>query len=164
MIKADLFQGDSEGIICLQQDLYNDALTIIFLNAREEYRRAESVLKIDTELGKLLNIRNFDHRALQWFHDSIAGQFRLNYCCKADLFEEPLDPNNQSNDIGLRWLNYLRSELKRLFESHLSLPYWLMTAVAYTNPDPRGLDAEDELYKITVNRYRDLHADIEPIE
>ena len=164
MILTELFPGDSFRIAKIQNKVYNKALGIIYLAAKERYRHAEAVLDITTELSKLLTIKSFDHRTIQWFHDSLAGQFRFNYCCYPDLFEEPVDQQNEEDDINERWLSFLHRELETLFEQFINLPHLILTAIIYANPDPRGTKAEDKLYKITVNHYRDVYSKIDYID
>ena len=152
-----MFTGDSTRIGRIQHSVYYEAVGVMFKAAHAAYLHAQRVIGITTELGDMISTENFDHRSLQSFHDSIAGQFRFDFCCKADLFEEVLDADNTEHDIIFRWMRFLRKELDRLFDKYVELPRLILTAVIYANPDSRGTDAEDVLYKLTRQEYDNLY-------
>lgn len=156
MIVASAFPGDSMRIANIQHDVYSDALGVILRAAVAVYERAERVLGIKTELGELIQTIALDHRTVQWFHDAVAGQFRFEYCCNADLFEEVLDPNDPEQDIICRWMRFLYDELERLFDWNYYLPRQILIAVIYKNPDPRGMDAEEKIFDLTLREYSNL--------
>lgn len=157
MILQKLFPMDSDRIADIQRDVYGPSLWHIFNISKRHYRRAEAIIGINTELGEQLNIIDgFDHRTLQWFHDAIAGQFRLQYCLNTNLFDSLIENFGEKETIINLWHEFLFSEMRRLFQRHTELPREICTAVVYANPNPRGIDAEDFLYEITLSEYEDL--------
>ena len=83
----------------------------------------------------------------------MAAAFRMHYCVEADLFTYPVDTPHTDNEIVGYWLDFLTKELERIFEYHLALPRWILTAAIYPNPDKRGIEAEDELMYLTRSLY-----------
>lgn len=157
MIVGSLFEGDSERIALIQYDAYDDSLLTLIMQAQIEYRRAETLLGVETELGNgFNNLTETDHRTLQWLHDSIAGQFRLQYCLKGGLFEVNCESPEDPRQINELWRQFLNKELSRLFLKWPELPRLIGMASCYPNPDPRGTTAEDRIYAITLSEYPDL--------
>lgn len=157
MIISELFQGDSIRIANIQHDSYDQALLKIVRFATEKHRKAGAILAVRTELcDKRDDLMRFDHRTLQWLHDSIAGAFRWKYCLNADLFTDASFSPDSAEDIAQLWFDFLHSELERIFDIYLRLPHWILTSIIYANPDPRGMAAEDELYEMTRMLYPEL--------
>ena len=59
-------------------------------------------------------------------------------------------------EITTFWFDFLRRELAKVFANHLELPRLILTAAAYPNPNPKGSDAEDEIYRLTKILYPEL--------
>lgn len=157
MIVSDYFHGDSTRIGWIQHDCYGEALHIIVNFAIDKHRHAERVVDVRTELSELRDeMSGFDHRTLQWLHDCMAAAFRMEYCLNADflIYKIP-DPHTPEETI-IFWLEFLRKELVRVFAEYVQLPRLILTAAAYTNPDSKGSDAEDELYKLTQFLYPEM--------
>ena len=156
-----MFAGDPMEIADIQHDLYEEYLGLIFEKARKEYLKAEVILGIDTELGeKLKQATGFDHRTIQDFHDAIAGKFRFNWLVlknqQFDFFKEPEPVSEDASDIAHRWRNFLESELEAIFNDTPVLIKQICLATTYPNPDKRGCEAEDNIYKYTLIRYEDF--------
>ena len=155
MIVGENFFLDSERIAWIQHDVYATSLPKLFVKARAEYRRAESVVGINGELGVAFNIESFDHRTLQWLHDAVAARFRFMYCIEGDLFDDRPPVGSDENYIISLWYQFLDQELDRLFKKWLELPRNIGVAACFPNPDPRGNAAEDWLYEMTLLEYPD---------
>ncbi len=165
MIIGEIFPGDSIEIARIQSDVYGQSIRVIFERAQTEYIKSELILGIRTDLGKdLRNVDRIDHRTLQWLHDAIAVQFRFNYLnshfsTQVDLFDtpKPID-NDPFLDMNSQWRNFLESELKAIFIDAPDLIKQVCLATTYSNPDKRGGEAEDNIYRYTVIRYENLLA------
>ena len=130
---------------------------IIVNFASAKHRKAERVIDVRTELSDLRDeLRGFDHRTLQWLHDSMAAAFRMEYCLNADFFTYKIPDPHTLEDTVTFWLEFLRKELERVFAEYLQLPRLILTADLYPNPDQKGKDAEDKLYEMTMQLYPDL--------
>ena len=157
MIVSDYFHGDSDRIGWIQHDGYGKALRIIVNFAIDKHRHAERVVDVRTELSDLRDgLRGFDHRTLQWLHDCMAAAFRMEYCLNADLFTYVIPDPHTPAEITTFWFDFLRRELAKVFANHLELPRLILTAAAYPNPNPKGSDAEDEIYRLTKILYPEL--------
>lgn len=157
MIVGTKFQGDSTRIASIQHEVYGEALRIIIDFATNKHRKAEQVVDIRTELSDLRDgLDSFDHRTLQWLHDSMAAAFRMDYCLNADLFAHAAQNSHTPAEINNLWFDFLRRELARVFANHLELPRLILTVAAYPNPDQKGSDGEDELYRLTKILYPEL--------
>jgi len=159
MIVSTKFQGDSTRIGWIQHDSYGEALHIIIDFASDKHLEAETVIDIRTELSDLrdeLRVKGFDHRTLQWLHDSMAAAFRMDYCLNADLFTHATANPHAPPEIINLWFDFLRKELERVFTHHLELPRLILTVASYPNPNPKGSDAEDEIYDLTRQLYPNL--------
>ena len=157
MIVSDYFHGDSTRIGLIQHDCYGKALRIIVNFAIDKHRHAERVVDVRTELSDLRDeLRGFDHRTLQWLHDCMAAAFRMEYCLNADLFTYVIPDPHTPAEITTFWFDFLRRELAKVFANHLELPRLILTAAAYPNPNPKGSDAEDEIYRLTKILYPEL--------
>ncbi|PKG34164.1 hypothetical protein [Psychrobacter sp. Sarcosine-3u-12] len=157
MIVGTKFQGDSTRIAKIQHDSYGEALRIIIDFATNKHLKAEQVVDVRTELSDLRDeLTSFDHRTLQWLHDSIAAAFRMDYCLNADLFTYATQNSHTLAEIIDLWSDFLRKELVRVFEQYLQFPRLVLIAALYPNPDPKGSDAEDELYRLTKILYPEL--------
>lgn len=157
MIIAEFFQGDSLRIARIQASVYLDALAVIVKQATSAYSQAEEVIGEQTELGQKLNeLQDFDHRALQDFHDYLAAAFRYKYCMAADLFEHDFDADDSQKTMIGQWFSYLYEQLDELFQHYLSVPRYLATAVCFPNPEPMGVEAEDQLYAMLRTHYSEL--------
>lgn len=157
MIVGDYFHGDSDRIGWIQHDSYGKALRIIIDFAKDKHRHAERVVAVRTEFSDLRDeLRGFDHRTLQWLHDCMAAAFRMEYCLNADLFTYTiLDPHTPEETTGF-WFEFLMKELEKVFEQYLQFPRLILTAAIYSNPDKKGMDAEDEIYELTQFLYPEL--------
>lgn len=157
MIVGSYFHGDSTRIGLIQHGCYGETLHIIVNFASAKHRKAERVIDVRTELSDLRDeLRGFDHRTLQWLHDSMAAVFRMEYCLNADFFTYKIpDPHTLEETVTF-WLEFLRKELERVFAEYLQLPRLILTAYLYPNPDQKGKDAEDKLYEMTMQLYPDL--------
>ncbi len=157
MIVSDYFHGDSTRIGWIQHDCYGEALHIIVNFAIDKHRHAERVIDVRTELSGLRDdLRGFDHRTLQWLHDCMAAAFRMEYCLNTDflIYKIP-DPHTPEETVTL-WLEFLRKELERVFAEYFQFPRLILTAAVYSNPDEKGMAAEDEIYELTQFLYPDL--------
>ena len=110
-----------------------------------------------TELSDLRDeLRGFDHRTLQWLHDSMAAAFRMEYCLNADFFTYKIpDPHTLEETVTF-WLEFLKKELEKVFAEYLQLPRLILTASLYPNPDKKGMAAEDEIHELTRRLYPEL--------
>ena len=141
----------------IQHDCYGKALRIIIDFAIDKHRYAERVVAVRTELSELRDeLRGFDHRTVQWLHDCMAAAFRMEYCLNADLFTYTILDPHTPEEITTFWFEFLRKELERVFAEYLQLPRLILTAALYPNPDKKGKDAEDEIYRLTKILYPDL--------
>ena len=157
MIVGDYFHGDSDRIGWIQHDGYGKALRIIIDFAIDKHRHAERVVAVRTEFSDLRDeLRGFDHRTVQWLHDCMAAAFRMEYCLNADLFTYVIPDPHTPAEITTFWFDFLRRELAKVFANHLELPRLILTAAAYPNPNPKGSDAEDEIYRLTKILYPEL--------
>lgn len=163
MIVGKMFTEDSAEIADLQHDVYRQFVGIIFEKAKKEYIKAELTLGNRTKLGKdLKNTDGFDHRTIQWLHDAIASQFRFNYVTsksstQASLFDLPENiDNNFALDLVSQWKNFLISEVKAIFTDDPNMIKQVCLATTYPNPDKRGCQAEDNIYRYTLQRYERL--------
>ncbi|WP_201532000.1 hypothetical protein [Psychrobacter sp. LFX-11D] len=157
MIVGSYFQGDSTRIGWIQHDCYREALHIMVDFAIDKHCHAERVVDVRTELSDLRDeMSGFDHRTLQWLHDCIAAAFRMEYCLNADLFTYVIPDPHTPAEITTFWFEFLRRELAKVFANHLELPRLILTAAAYPNPNPKGSDAEDEIYRLTKILYPEL--------
>ena len=76
----------------------------------------------------------------------MAAAFRMEYCLNADLFTYTiLDPHTPEETTGF-WFGFLMKELEKVFEQYLQFPRLVLTAAIYSNPDKKGMDAEDKIY------------------
>ena len=91
----------------------------------------------------------------------IAGQFRFNYCLKADFFEDQSTDWKDTNQVMSRWETFLNEELSRLFLRWYDLPRYIGTSAFFANPDPVGMAAEEEIYQITLAEYSNLNLEPE---
>ena len=158
MIVSDYFHGDSTRIELIQHDCYGDALGIIFNFAVKKHHEAERVVDVRTELSDLRDEpSNFnDYRPLQWLHDCMAAAFRMEYCLNADLFTYVIPDPHTPEETMIFWLEFLRKELERVFAEYFQFPRLILTAAVYSNPDEKGMAAEDEIYELTQFLYPDL--------
>ena len=158
MIVGTKFQGDSTRIAKIQHDCYGEALRVIFNFSVQKHREAERVVAVRTELSDLRDEPSSfnDHRPLQWLHDRMAAAFRMEYCLNADLFTYVIPDPHRPAEITTFWFDFLRRELAKVFANHLELPRLILTAAAYPNPNPKGSDAEDEIYRLTKILYPEL--------
>ena len=158
MIVGTKFQGDSTRIAKIQHDCYGEALRVIFNFSVQKHREAERVVAVRTELSDLRDEPSSfnDHRPLQWLHDRMAAAFRMEYCLNADLFTYVIPDPHRPAEITNLWFDFLRRELAKVFANHLELPRLILTAAAYPNPNPKGSDAEDEIYRLTKILYPEL--------
>ena len=110
------------------------------------YLDAAQLLDIRSEfVNKLEELTTFDHRTLQGAHRQLAARYaRLPGVAQFDLLPEP-DPDPRRT-LVLRWRAWFLEEVERL-----SKIGWfcraVVTAAAFPNPDPRGIEAEDLLYE-----------------
>ena len=154
MIVSDYFHGDSDRIGWIQHDSYGKALRIIIDFAIDKHRHAERVVAVRTEFSDLRDgLRGFDHRALQWLHDCMAAAFRMEYCLNADLFTYKIPDLHAPEETVTFWLEFLRKELERVFAEYSQFPRLILTAAIYSNPDKKGMDAEDKIYELTRELY-----------
>lgn len=153
MIVGSRFPDDSERISLIQHDCYYRALSMIMLAARRRYLSAERVIQEKTELGRRFGEESFDHRTIQWFHDSIAARVRYQHCLEASLFEIRPDAVNEEDCIVEQWLDFLRNEMNRLLKKYDALAVKIGTAAFYPNPDKKGIDAEEYLFELTLSEY-----------
>jgi hypothetical protein len=157
MIVGDYFHGDSDRIGWIQHDSYREALRIIIDFAIDKHRHAERVVAVRTELSDLRDeLISFDHRALQWLHDCMAAAFRMEYCLNADLFTYAIPEPHTPEEITTFWFEFLMKELERVFAEYLQFPRLVLTAAIYSNPDKKGMDAEDKIYELTRELYPEL--------
>ena len=110
------------------------------------YLDAARLLEVKSELvEKLEALTTFDHRTLQGAHRQLAARYaRLPGVAQFDLLPEP-DPDPRRT-LVLRWRAWFLEEVERL-----SKIGWfcraVVTAAAFPNPDPRGIEAENLLYE-----------------
>lgn len=157
MIVCELFFLDSMRIANIQHDVYYPSCRRILNLAITKHRDAELIIGERSALSDYRDaIEEYDHRTLQWFHDCIAGAFRLDYCFNGDLFRYlDLDLNDEAV-IKELWFSFLDKELERLMRCHLYLPRLILKSVIFAYPDPIGIKANDEIYELTRTLYSDL--------
>jgi hypothetical protein len=113
---------------------------------------------LETEIGRFYKQETkFDHRNLQCLHDAIAGQFRLNFCLKGDLYNYNLEWSSDEVYMITIWNQFLREEIERLHSNWTCLPERIGTAICFSNPDERGKAAEEYLHNLTLYEYQDLN-------
>lgn len=154
-----MFPEDSMQIANMQYDVYGKSLILIIEEARRRYLHAEQVIGgLETEIGRFYKHETkFDHRTLQGLHDAIAGQFRLNFCLKSDLFDYHLEWSSDEAQMIMIWNQFLREEIERLHLIWTCLPERIGTAIYFSNPDKRGMEAEEYLHNLTLFEYQDLN-------
>ncbi len=149
MIICDRFEGDILFVQDIQHDLYWRHVSAIVGKARDVYLLALRVLDMETQLGfDAKEKMTFDHRTLQYMHDVIAARYRflnrerLNQCAIPGVLSE-------LSDEGLfagMWLKYYTCFIDWLHEARPEFVAKVLIATTYSNPDPRGKDAEDFLF------------------
>jgi hypothetical protein len=154
MIICSAFPHDSRRIANIQHNLYHRALDFILGKARERYRDASAIVNVWPELWERVVTQNgIDHRTLQWFHDALAAQFRFKYVHEPDLFEDARYFTSEEQRIEKLWWFFMHDELDRLFDARPSAVRYVCTAAYYPNPDKAGIEAEEELYHLTLAEY-----------
>lgn len=160
MILGKLFENDSLKLAEIQYKVYWDSIDTIFKLSFKKYMWAEAVLGLRSELGQELHkIKSIDHRTLQWLHDAIAGQFRLNFVGKQlNIFDDSdiVPQDSVELDFLCQWQNYLNEELNSVFLENPNIIRGICTTVAFKNPDKRGCQAEDSIYRFTLHKYASL--------
>lgn len=149
-----LFPQDSKRIASIQHDCYDRGLAVIWNAARDRYTTAVQITGVETELYEhVLHMHGFDHRTIQWFHDALAGQFRYLYVHQPDLFESPDHPDRDEKELASRWMRFLQEEMTRLLDKWPLTARHLCEAACYPNPDKKGIQAEEELYQLTMTEF-----------
>ena len=147
------FPLDSERLARLQHEVYGKSIAMIVSHSQEQYRRAETILDVRTELGKHLPVSSFDHRTVEHAHDQIAAQFRYFYINKPRLFDS--SEAGEDSDLFLKeWNDYLLRELREVGDWAADFYRLICVAVVFPNPDEKGIEAEEALYEIVNTRYR----------
>lgn len=161
MIIGESFLHDPKWVQNIQYKLYGYSINLIFVKAREKYFEAEKVLDLETALGNSArSIHSFDHRTLQYMHDSIAADFRYN---NTDMFQQRIrgafsnyslygefDPPDDVY-IEIMWREYYSEKIDEMFRSFSYLPKLVLLATTFPNPDLRGCEAEDSIFTIVEN-------------
>ena len=163
MMIGDRFPGDTAYMQDLQHDMYHDAVVEILSKAQAIYRHAMRVLNIPSPLGaEAIERTNYDHRTLQLLHDRIAARFRylnkvrLNQHMMRESLPGMLSEMGEDVYYQTLWREYHSKMLDDLYEQQPELVHYVLTACTYPNPDKRGMDAEDEMDKMT-NWLQDFH-------
>lgn len=152
MIVGSNFPSDSERLAMLQHDVYGKSIALIVAQSQEQYRKAEAILGIRTELGKRLPVDSFDHRTVQYVHDQIAAQFRYLYINKPRLAEHDAD---ERPELFLKqWNDYLRRELQTVVDWRPDFYRLVCAAIVFPNPDEKGVEAEKALCEIMDEKYQ----------
>lgn len=148
MIVGSNFPFDSTRLAMLQHDVYGNVA-----QSQEQYRKAEAILGIRAELGKRLPVDSFDHRRVQYVHDQIAAQFRYLYINKSRLFAS--HEADEEPELFLKeWNDYLRRELETVVDWRPDFYRLVCVAVAFPNPDEKGVEAEKALCEIMDEKYQ----------
>ncbi|KAF0282826.1 hypothetical protein [Spiribacter roseus] len=158
MIIGNAFDGDIfEDVKHCQHDLYGQVLERIYRSAVTRYKQAERILQQDTELGCGHPMSSFDHRTLQELHDRIAAFFSYSF---GERLHPELPGLNQYKSreerITRLWLDFFDGELSRLFDNYPDIVRLVLIATAYANPDRRGSEAEETLYRFVLEAYSQL--------
>jgi len=153
MIVGSNFPSDSERLAMLQHDVYGKSIALIVAQSQEQYRKAEAILGIRTELGKRLPVDSFDHRTVQYVHDQIAAQFRYLYINKPRLFATH-EADEETKLFLKEWNDYLLRELQTIGDSLPQFYRLICVTVVFPNPDNKGIEAERALSEIVSARYR----------
>jgi|APSaa5957512622_1039677.scaffolds.fasta_scaffold81921_2 hypothetical protein len=159
MIVSDYFEDDSVKIGWIQHEVYYRVLADLYGTAKRKYFEIEYAGGKNTQLGKDLREESgFDHRTLQYFHDMIAAQFRMEYIkeCGGPLFYYTKDIPDEEEKVLTLWRRFYLKEIERLIELYLYLPRLMLTSATYPNPDKRGVEAEDELFYLLRNEYKEI--------
>jgi hypothetical protein len=97
-------------------------------------------------------IAGFDHRVLQFAHDTIAAWFRF---CNPDLWLPLFPRDNVVKDVCRKeWRMFWKSEVKRLIDND-EFAIAILTAVAYQNRE-KGFAAERELIGLFRLEYEEM--------
>lgn len=152
MFVYDRFENDPIWVQMLQHDLYGGIVSLPFELARESYLKGERTVGIETQLGiDCRKKQHIDHRILQFFHDAIAAKFRFK--TKNDLImQSPITLEGCSFEdvIKQRWLHFYNKQVEALLDDHPDLLRQILIACTYPNPDKRGIDAEENIYKFCI--------------
>jgi len=104
-----------------------------------------------------MQVDSFDHRTLQYFHDTLAAHFRLLYASRCVPQIPGLLDDLTDEERALRlWREFYQEEIERLFREVPDLSRLILIAAVYPNPDKRGIEAEDQLYKRISDLYPEL--------
>jgi hypothetical protein len=159
MIIEEYFKGDSLWMGKIQHDMYWEMLRMMYSTAIHHYYFAEEVVGVRTELGRAIRAKQepgrYDHRTLQVFHDMMAAQFRFsNLELQEPAFHGVLDDYESDHErVEQTWRAYASTELLRLFRARPELPRLMLVAATYSNPDKRGIEAENRIVEIVEDEY-----------
>lgn len=146
-------------VMWMQHDCYGPSLAYLFSSARVTYLRAQEIVGVETELGKVAQrVELYDHRTLQYAHDLIAAWFRHKYESQIAQPYLPgiLDNQTHEDRIARLWHSCYRAEVDRLLLCHANLALLILNASAFANPDRRGIDAEHTLAELLHAEYASL--------
>jgi hypothetical protein len=158
MIVSNYFEYDSTKIGWVQHDVYGYVIFDLFDIAKRIYHDGECVVGITTQLTRdSRDTRRFAHRTLQYFHDTIAAQFRYEYIfhkCEGPLFHTFDNSSEEKEIVLLLWKEYYPKELERLAERYPSITRLILTSATYPDPDRRGIEAVEDILIRLRNEYQ----------
>lgn len=154
MIVGCLYRGDDDkDIMMLQHEVYGQALGIISGTCQEHTNLALRIL--GDRWAEWEFISNFDHRTLQFAHDTIAAAWRFRCLLSVRQLNLPLD-SWQVNvpDFQVQWLQWLKGEIESWKEEPRLIQ--LVVLILRNQNTPVGYRAEADLNRELIFRYEDV--------
>lgn len=152
MIVGSSFPGDeNKSLKNIQHDVYWKLVPHLLHYAQKRYLRSEQFVGVETELGRLLEPREyFDHRALQAAHDHIAAYFRFAHDDGGQM-ELGSDPQSHDETLERRWRQFFTAQCEELANDD-AIAKAILHAVAFENTDD-GYAAETHLVRLLRDRF-----------
>jgi hypothetical protein len=152
MIISSSFPGDNhDRLKGIQHDIYSQMVGRLWVQARDVYLNACSLVEVETELAvRVRAMHGFDHRTLQDAHDLIAAWYRFD---KSDGGQLRFDGSFADYDTRAirEWRDYFEAEAGRLCAHHRFIRD-VLNATAFGNT-AHGYAAEESLRGFLKMRY-----------
>ena len=153
MIIGSRFSGDSNmELMCLQQGVYGDLVSLLFRRARRRYESACILVGVNDELRVMSNsVARFAHKSVENAHDLIAARFR--YLQHGALQNQPSRTAASGEDALRRgWIEFYENEVRDLCDASDDFTRSTLEAVIYSGQE-RGALAETKIADILNSRY-----------
>lgn len=153
MLVYKQFENDSNYMISLQNRMYRQIIFEMFDIARKQFLQAESITCEKSQLGMdITQIKEFVHFPLEWFHDSLAIEYRYTSREEIEQYHMPgvITPLPDDLYFQILWREYFVRRIDELFRDYPQLVRPVLIAVSYQDPDERGIDAEKYIYESLI--------------